>query len=436
MTQFEFYKSFQFVLELMLGQMMFMYRFRKRSYFWLRLPAVIALCFLFAWLFPVPVDNPFYLSFTFLMIFLFGMAMSKVLFKENWLTVAFCGIAGYTTQHMAYELYNLLLVIMDTPSSMGFYGSAEFTSPFPNLFVAVVYACTYVPVYFLSYIVFAKKLAARESVQLEKAVIFVLAVSILIVDIVLNAIVVYTHIDGAKSYVVVIGIYNILCCLLSLYLQFEVSVRKKLEDSLVRVEQMWYQAKSQYEISKENIEMINVKCHDLKHQIRTLQNGAISPEVLRDLENRIQIYDSNVKTGNDALDIILTEKSLLCNKNSITISIMADADKLGFMAKDDIYALFGNILDNAIEALLKVEADRRMITLNIKMVGDMLVIRESNCYDGEIKFLNGLPQSTKQDAKYHGYGLKSIQYIVDRYDGDLTVKADGGEFSVNILFFV
>lgn len=416
--------------------MMFMYRFRKRSYFWLRLPAVIALCFLFAWLFPVPVDNPFYLSFTFLMIFLFGMAMSKVLFKENWLTVAFCGIAGYTTQHMAYELYNLLLVIMDTPSSMGFYGSAEFTSPFPNLFVAVVYACTYVPVYFLSYIVFAKKLAARESVQLEKAVIFVLAVSILIVDIVLNAIVVYTHIDGAKSYVVVIGIYNILCCLLSLYLQFEVSVRKKLEDSLVRVEQMWYQAKSQYEISKENIEMINVKCHDLKHQIRTLQNGAISPEVLRDLENRIQIYDSNVKTGNDALDIILTEKSLLCNKNSITISIMADADKLGFMAKDDIYALFGNILDNAIEALLKVEADRRMITLNIKMVGDMLVIRESNCYDGEIKFLNGLPQSTKQDAKYHGYGLKSIQYIVDRYDGDLTVKADGGEFSVNILFFV
>ncbi len=434
MTQFEFYKSFQFVLELLLAESMYVFRFRRRKYFWIGMPFAVGACFLVAWLIPVLSDNPFYISVMFLCIFLVTLVMHKMLFDESLLTVAFCCIAGYTTQHLAYELYNIILVVFEYPASSGFYGTGEFAGIFPDLFVAVMYVASYAPVYFVFYMLFSTKLRSREPVKLRSTFIFVLAVSVLIIDIVLNAVVVKTDIAGAKSLRIVIGVYNILCCFLSVFLQFEVSVRKKLENTLDRVEQMWRQASKQYEMSRENIELINMKCHDLKHQVRALGDGkTVSDKELKEIEKQISIYDSSVKTGNDALDVILTEKSLLCNKNGIIINIMADGKRLGFMTKEDIYTLFGNMLDNAIEAVKSVDEDKRTIMLNIKAVGEMLVIRESNHFAEPIIFEHGLPV-TKGDQRFHGYGVKSIKYVCDRYDGDLAVNTDKDLFTMNILF--
>ncbi|MCX4312304.1 MAG: ATP-binding protein [Clostridia bacterium] len=420
--------------ELLLAQSMYLFRFHRRKRFWIMLPIAVGLCYLFAWALPVLSDNPFYTSLIFLLIFVFTVCAGKAIFKESLLTVAFCCVAGYTTQHLAYELFNMVMVAIDYPTASGFYGTGDFSGVFPNLFVAIMYVSTYAPAYFAFYLLFSTKLKSREPVKLQSIFIFVLAVSVLVVDIVLNAVVVNTDVAGAKSLKIVISVYNILCCFFSMYLQFEVSVRKKLEDTLDLVEQMWHQASKQYEMSKENIELINYKCHDLKHQIRKFgKDKDISSKELKEIEEQISIYDSSVKTGNDALDVILTEKSLLCNKNGIIINIMAEGEKLGFMAKEDIYALFGNMLDNAIEAVKNVDDDNRTIMLNIKAVGEMLVIRESNYYTDTIEFEDGLPV-TKSDKRFHGYGVKSIKFVCDRYDGDITIKAENNVFTMNILF--
>lgn len=435
MTQFEFYKSFQFVFELLLAQSIYVFRFRRRRYFWPMLPAAAGLCFLFAWLLPVLSENPFYMSFIFLLIFLFTVLMNKAVFAESWLTVTFCCVAGYTTQHLAFELYNMLLVALDYPTASGFYGTGAFAGIFPDLFTAVMYVCAYAPAYFVLYMLFSRQLRSREPIRLKSTFIFVIAASVLIVDIVLNAVVVKTNVEGAGALKIVIGVYNILCCFFSLFLQFEVSVRKKLEDTLDLVEQMWHQASEQYRISKENIELINLKCHDLKHQVHKLRSGSdVSTKELEEIEEQISIYDSSVKTGNDGLDVILTEKSLLCKKNDITINIMAEGEKMNFMTKEDIYSLFGNMLDNAIAAVRSVEPDKRIIMLNIKSVGEMLVIRESNYFSEPIRFEDGLPV-TRGDKRFHGFGVKSIKYVCDRYGADLTVKAENNLFTMNILFF-
>lgn len=434
MTQFEFYKSFQFVTELLVAQAMYVFRFRRRKYFALRLIFAVLLCYAFAWAVPALSENSFYVSFLFLLIFIFTLVMNKFIFAESWLTVAFCCVAGYTTQHLAYELYNMIITALDYPTASGFYGMNDFTGPFPDLFTAMVYFCCYVPAYFIFYMLFSTQLRSREPIKLKSTFIFVLAVSVLVVDIVLNAVVVKTDVIGAKSLKIVIGVYNILCCFFSMFLQFEVSVRKKLEDTLDRVEHMWHQASEQYKISKENIELINLKCHDLKHQIHKLRSGNdISDKELKEIEEQISIYDSSVKTGNDALDVILTEKSLLCKKNGIVMNIMAQGEMMDFMTKEDIYSLFGNILDNAITAVSDVDPDKRVIMLNIEAVGGMLVIRESNCYTSPINFENGLPV-TGGDKRFHGYGMKSIKYVCDRYGADLVVKAVDGLFTMNILF--
>ena len=132
MTQFEFYKSFQFVIELLLAEAMFVFRFRRRRFFWLLLPAAVILCFAFAWLMPVLSENPFYISCMFLLIFVFTVLMNKAVFRESWLTVSFGCVAGYTTQHLAYELYNIWLLAFQFPQDTGFYGSGAFVSVFTH----------------------------------------------------------------------------------------------------------------------------------------------------------------------------------------------------------------------------------------------------------------------------------------------------------------
>ena len=437
MSQFEFYKSFLFVLELLAAESMYIYRFRRRSFFVLRTIAGISACFLFAWLFPVLPDNPFFFALTFLVIFLFTVLVAKFLFRESWFTVIFCCFAGYTTQHMSYEIYNILLTLMNATDSAGFYGQTDFLQTFPNLFVFAVYMTVYVVSYFLCYMFFSTKLAPKESIDVKKTFIFIFSIFILIVDILLNSIIVLNPLQDGKLYVIIIGLYCVLCCIISLYLQFEVAIRRRIETTFDFMQKMWEKTRSQYEISKENIEIINMKCHDIKHQIRSLgKDGTVDPKVLRELEDRISIYDAVVKTGNESLDVILIEKSLLCNKQQINFNYIVDGESLKYIRDEDIYALFGNIVDNAIEAVLKLPPSQRIIDLHVKSVGEMISIRESNYFsDTLVRGEKGLPQTTKSDRINHGFGLKSIQYICEKYDGSLEIGTEDNTFRLQIILF-
>lgn len=82
--------------------------------------------------------------------------------------------------------------------------------------------------------------------------------------------------------------------------------------------------------------MINIKCHDLRKQIRYLKannKGSISNEELTKIENAIRIYDTSIKTGNDVIDTILQEKSLIMNKNGIVGTFLINGESLLFMEK-------------------------------------------------------------------------------------------------------
>ncbi len=437
MTQFEFYKSFQFVLELILAESLYAYKLHRRSHFVWRMIGSLVVFFTYSFLFPVLSYSAWYCSFTFLMIFAASVLLAKFLFKETWLTVIFCCLAGYTTQHLAYELYTLLLHMSGASSAspMGFYGDGEIAF-FENPFSIAVYFCSFIVTYCACFFLFSEKIPKSEEIRFKTAFIFIGAVFILVIDVVLNAVIVYYLAgDDKPLYKIIMCVYNILCCLIVLYLQFEVALKRKIEDTLDRVEQMWHQAKEQYAVSKENMEMINLKCHDLKHQIRTLRKGGdINPEVLKDIEKHISIYDSSVKTGNAALDVIISEKSLVCANKNIKLSCIIDGKQLDFIKEEDVFALFGNIIDNAIEAVSAVEESKRVITLSVKTVNNFLTIRETNYYEHPIKFVGGLPETHKADKRYHGFGIKSIKCICEHYGGELTIAAENNIFDLSILF--
>ena len=434
MTQFEFYKSFLFVVELLVAEGLYVGKLKRRNHFVIRVILAVAFVTGVAFLLPAGEQNPFYCALLFSLIFGVTIPAWEFCYDEKWFSIVFCCFAGYSVQHLSYEAYNIFLQVTNLNSSTGFYGSGGFLDIFPNLFVFSFYLTIYTVCYFICYIFFGTKLSANQDVKIEKNFVFVFAVVVFAVDILLNAFIVYDTSDVSGKYGIIIGVYNILCCAIALYLQFEVATRKKIESEYDTMRGIWKMQKKQFEMSRRNIEIINMKCHDLKHQIHSIgTDEKISKEALKEIESHISIYDSSAKTGNDALDVILTEKSLLCNKEKIDFSFMADGEKLSFMRKEDIYALFGNIIDNAIEAVMKLDETKRVISLKVKSLGNMLVINSFNYYDGEIIFENGAIITRKHDKTSHGFGIKSIKYICSRYDGDVQINTESDVFTLNVL---
>lgn len=192
-----------------------------------------------------------------------------------------------------------------------------------------------------------------------------------------------------------------------------------------------------YRISEKSVDMVNQKYHDLKHQIALLREEFGTKEGLKYLDrmqNEIEIYEAQNKTGNKILDTVLTSKSIYCQGRGIKLTCVADGLALDFMDVMDISALFGNALDNAIESVKKIpDREKRLIHLTIAKQKGFLRIRVENCYEGELVFENGLPRTTKQDKSYHGYGLKSIQSTVKKYNGSVTIEAKDGWFELRIL---
>lgn len=192
-----------------------------------------------------------------------------------------------------------------------------------------------------------------------------------------------------------------------------------------------------YQMSEKSIEMVNQKYHDLKHQISILKSETISQEsydYLDQMEKEIKIYEAQNKTGNKILDTVIMGKQLYCQSLDINLSVVAEGTALEFMDPIDISTLFGNILDNAIESVSKLEdKEKRLIHLVIAKNREFLRIRVENCFEGELVYKNGLPMTTKDDKNYHGYGLKSIQRTVQKYNGSVTIQDLNGWFEIRIL---
>lgn len=227
-------------------------------------------------------------------------------------------------------------------------------------------------------------------------------------------------------------------CATVLYLQNVLFQKSAMRQELMTLELLWQKSKAQYSLSKENIDLINRKCHDLKHQMRALQSMAGDEERTRyaaELERSIQIYDSIVKTGNEALDTILTEKSLYCEANQILINCVADGSRLDFIHPVDLYAILGNALSNAIECVQQIEVPaQRVIDVLVYVKQQFLAISVTNPLSGDLRFENGLPVTTKERNGYHGFGLKSIRHTAAQYGGFVTVDVEHGCFSLRILF--
>lgn len=435
MSLLAYYKVL-FMTELLIAELLFCHQLPKRDYFYARLSAGVAFCYIVAVFFPVFPDayNGLYSSFMFLCLAAAGWAAIMFSFRIRWEVGVFCLITAYTIQHMSYETYTLISVLFGA-SGGEMYSAAVLSVDLVTLLYVLVYVDVYLLIYWSYYILLSQRLASEGEVVLKNTQMLFFSVLILVIDIVINAFIVYGE-EQVKMYNVIACIYNILCCAFVLWIQVNMIKRKEMDREIDMLSRLLNQSRAQYATTKENIELINLKVHDLKHQVaRFAQNGGLDSETVAEIKRMISVYDTSVETGIEALDIVLTEKSLFCQKNGIKFSCMADCRLLCFIKESDLFVLFGNAVDNAIEAVMKIpDEDKRFIGLSVYARGNLISVNINNYCQGDVRLNeDGLPITTKRQKDWHGFGLKSIRMIAEKYDGTMTISIEENIFNLNIV---
>lgn len=357
-------------------------------------------------------------SATTLVIFAASVVMIHAIFSCSKRVALFYGAAGYATE-------NLIFYIRRADSYF-----PPFPIQGPKLFLFKL--ALSIIVAFLVYTYLARRYPRGHEPNVSNVFMLSFVMLTLLVTNVLNT---WVRMDGLQ--VPPVAIFAILCNLMLLMIEFDVFRHSSMEQERRIMEHLMVERERQQRLSQENVDLINVKCHDLKHQIAALRDmpaGSERDKTIGELEQAVMFYDSTAHTGNTALDTVLTEKSLLCESRSIDFTCMVDGGCLAGIGTVDLYTLFGNALDNAIEAAEQLpDPEERMISLHVMRQGSFARISVENTCAGSVELRDGFPATSKDDERYHGFGLKSIAMIVDRLGGNMVITPGDGHFSLAIL---
>lgn len=210
------------------------------------------------------------------------------------------------------------------------------------------------------------------------------------------------------------------------------------QEELAHMQALIHRQQQEFTSQKSASEAVQQKYHDLKNCLLALKaENAASPlraRLVREIDQIMKPLEAGVETGNDFLNIVLADKIRLCHDKQIRLTPYADGRCLHFIEGLDLCVIVGNALDNAIEAVEKLPPDKREIHVKISRSGGMVLLCFHNYYTGALKqSAGGFYQTSKPDSKNHGYGLKGISRLIDKYDGSLAIETAGSEFTLNIL---
>lgn len=148
------------------------------------------------------------------------------------------------------------------------------------------------------------------------------------------------------------------------------------------------------------------------------------------LQEQIEAYEDYIHTGNIYLDVILRDKSRLAREKRIDFHAAIQFEDAGFLEPLDISTIWGNALDNAIEASEKLPESMRLITARASRIHDLLVILVEN--NGRMESMPSR-KTGKKDPFLHGFGIANIRHTAEKYGGQCTVRSQEDKFILKIV---
>ncbi len=351
-------------------------------------------------------------------IFLLSIFYWRLCAEGEWYEIIFCCTGALLMQNLSSNLEKMCINFL--PFSVGLTAS---------FFVSVgIMFATYIAIYKIFLVDFFRN--KLENLN-RKAVIVFLTLNLAFAFGMQYSFMLY----GLESYWIT-KIPIIICDVLGLCVVFGlIELRTKAEDNRILM-LMLEKERSQFEMTKKDMELIDIKAHDLKHFVQQFQAGRLQGEkALNEIEDALLEYQAVSRSGSAALDIILTEKRLLCNQEKIHLSSIADGTLLAFIEPADIASIFGNTLDNAVEYERSyVEEGKRCIFLKVVKKNCFVCISIENYCRDFPELIDGFPETVKENRDFHGYGLRSVAYVVNKYGGSFQIVPSGNMFAVRIIF--
>jgi len=338
----------------------------------------------------------------------------------------FCCTAAYAVQNLASgttSFVTSLLARSGSPIEPGTTQSA-----------AVAIAIT-LALYTLWYLVFVTRVTQEGLIGVEDRRMALAMVIVLVTVIGFDTIIKGLDFEGISlRRLVFLRLVHGIVCLLVLYLDYELLYSRRLAIDVAATEHLLRDERRQLEVSKENIDAINDRVHLIRHTVLqqlSKSNPSIDRATLQTIAREIDVFDSKVDTGNETLDIILYERTLLCSHEGITLTCIADGSALDFMKPADLYTFFCNAIDNAIEAAeLMEDPSRRSISLVVGRQGQIATVHLENYYEGKLRVVGDVLIGEK---RRHRLGLRTMRTVIDRYDGSMTLSAEDGTFMMSAI---
>ncbi len=176
--------------------------------------------------------------------------------------------------------------------------------------------------------------------------------------------------------------------------------------------------------------------HDFHHHLQTLKGQLESGQTqralayLEQLDRQLMDVDTLLKTGNIALDAILSAKVAQARAAGILVTIRANVPEGLLLSDLELSIIVGNLLDNAIEAC-RTAPGERFLRIFMGMKGKMLYFSMLNAAGGKLSKRGGLFVSSKQGL--HGFGLSRAEAILEEHGGWCKYNSEEGAFTSEFL---
>ena len=212
---------------------------------------------------------------------------------------------------------------------------------------------------------------------------------------------------------------------------------KNLQISEMSLQYDYYMKQSN---DMENIRKIS---HDIKNHLEALRGNVDyqqKQEYIDGIESKLDIYQSYYKTGNTFLDNLLHAKRLEALEKKIEFKVFADFTPFKRVKNEDLCVIVSNIIDNALRECQLMKADNPKIECLVqlkarKIKGFLSIICENSLRESQAEALRGnsVMETSKEDKKNHGFGVKNIRRVVREYGGEVSFNVVDDMFSVSIL---
>lgn len=227
---------------------------------------------------------------------------------------------------------------------------------------------------------------------------------------------------------------------INLYLFYLLDAFAENKDLKHKLELYERQAKSNYEYYAKQVENSRTALaviHDVRKHINVLKDLKRA-DTSQEMQSYADSFEEMIEPllmkqycNNVILNIILNDKMVYCNKKNIQLDIDIKNIDIDFMEPIDITTIFGNLLDNAVEACEK--AEEKTICLKIHPFNEFTYVQISNNFCGRVsQNLSGRPISNKGQS--HGIGLENVEKVLKEYNGDIHFTIENNIFMVEAMF--